>query len=449
MAKQMIVTLPLVMLLLDYWPLGRLAVAREMVRHRLAWLAFEKLPFVLLAIAAAAITLMAQQSADAKTLGLDDLSLAARLENAAVAYVAYLWACVWPTRLSFYYPHPALSGQHYAGWQVWGSASALIVISVGAIRYGRRFPFLPVGWFWFLITMLPVIGLVQVGQQAHADRFAYMTFLGLYLIVAWGLAELVSRYHLLRPVVLSATGLWLIGLSVLTFRQIGYWHDTRALCLRALDVNAENALAHNLLGVLLKQEGNLHEAKQHFTKAIGIRSAYATAHFNLATICHAQWQTDAAIRHYQSALAIDPSLLVAHLQLAKLLTASGRSKQAVMHFDHVLRHQPDNVEALNGLAWLLAISPNPQLRDGERAVRLAARACKLTRHELGTPIDTLAAAYAETGQFDRAISSAKLACKLLEAERNQQAAQESRERLMLYEQGVPYRAAHFHLGGEQ
>ena len=251
MSKPMLVTLPLVLLLLDYWPLRRFAMDDS--RFTIGQLACEKIPFLLLAAADSIATVWAQHGAHAIMSG-QVLDVRARMGNALISYASYLGQMIYPAGLVVLYPHP---GNRLSVWRVGLSLLVLIFISAGVLVGRRKWPYAVVGWLWYLGMLVPVIGLVQVGVQARADRYTYLPQIGLYLLVAWGLVDLMGRWRGRKVVLGIAGGLALGGLSVAARVQTAYWKDSIRLWRHAVDVNAHNALAHDSLGVALGEQGQI------------------------------------------------------------------------------------------------------------------------------------------------------------------------------------------------
>jgi protein O-mannosyl-transferase len=338
MSKPMLVTLPCVLLLLDYWPLGRLrgrsgggddhqrlderdevALSSNDFRRTVFWLALEKVPLFLLAAASSAITIKAQRMDGA--LGAKQLPPGARLSNALVSYVGYIYKMIWPEQLAVLYPHP---GEAIPGWHVIAAALVLACVTMLVIWWGRKFPYLAVGWLWYLGTLVPVIGLVQVGQQAMADRYAYIPLIGLFIIIAWGLADLTrrlpSRTYWLTCGTLIAL---LIVLTLANRRQLRHWQNSITLFERALEVTDNNEIAENNLGAVLVRKGRLDEGLAHLYEAVRLYPDYGTARANIAVtllqkaniaaLDESRWQE--AVELYRQALEWKPDLAEARAGL--------------------------------------------------------------------------------------------------------------------------------------
>ncbi len=604
MSKAMLVTLPFVLLLLDYWPLRRfqftsLAVSPELqfanvkrrpssprllgaakrsgdgstlnsqlsTVRRLLW---EKLPFFLLAAVLAAVTFCLQKQAGAM-VALAKLPFTFRLANALTSYANYLRKSVWPDDLAVFYPYP----DFFPTWKVAFAGIVLVAITVAVVLAMRRRPYLPVGWFWFFGMLAPVIGLVQVGGQAMADRYTYVPLIGVFVALVWGGNELLDRWRVPRAIVGSFATLIALACGLRSADQLRHWRNSETLFRHAIEVTERNYIAYDNLGVLLQRQGKvdqaiacytqalrfkpadaeahsnlghalmskgrLDEAQIHLERALQINPKLADADFNLATLLSQQGKIEAAISVYRRALVLNDNLPDVHNNLGGLLMLQGKLDEAITHFHRALRYRPNYddalnnlgsalmkrgraseavaplmkaiqlqpafveahynlgnayraldrlaeavaeyrtairhnpnfgpahyqlatilvarrevaegikhyqetvrleptlVEALNELAWLLATQRSDQYRDGKQAVALATRAVELTRTNDPAVLDTLAAAYAEIGEFSEALASAKKAVALANKSGEQKQAEEIKLRLRLYEQAKPYR----------
>ena len=548
MAKPMAVTLPFVLLLLDYWPLGRVASYRLNVAgsttHTFNFqpstfnrLLLEKIPFLALSAIGCTLTLRAQQIAIVSTAGL---SVSQRIPHVLVAYDHYFWGMFFPHSLAVYYPYvinPRLAS-------VILSLIVLSVISALAVINYRQRPYVIVGWVWFLGTLVPVIGLVQVGDQAWADRYTYLPLIGLFIACVCAAAEFIKNKAILTTLAIATS----VALLSATTLQLSYWKNTWTLFDHANRVTHENYMAVTVLASQLAKQGKLDEAMALYRTALSYKPTFPEAHFflgnafdqagrpdeavaeykkalwfkptqeqthiflgivlakqkkypeaisnyeaalllnpdsavthnNLARIYHTQGRLDDAVEHYNAALKINPRLALAHNNLgilllqkndlaagtaqlrealrlnptnaetmfnlalalnqkqqwseaavlfAKTISASTTDPKAHYEFAAALAHvqkpreamseyaaalliQPDYPEALDGLAWILSTDPQPDLRNGAEAVKIARRACELTGNQNPEKLKTLAAAYAETGQFGSAIQTLQSAAEL-------------------------------------
>lgn len=575
MSKPMLVTWPCVMLLLDVWPLGRGAQG-EGSEKRLPFLrdwrrlVIEKLPFFALSVASSVVTVIGQRGAGA-TATFEALPFHTRLAQLPASYLRYLGKTFWPENLAVFYPYEA------ATWDApltLAGVALLLGASAFVARQLRRRPFLAVGWFWFLGTLVPVIGLVQVGSQSIADRYTYLPHIGLFVALVWLAAEVLERWKIPRFLrATSAAGL-LAVLGILTSRQVGHWRNSLTLARHATQATTGNYVAHAQLATALVLEGKLDEAFHECQRALQIRPDYAEAHntvgmirirqeqydeavasyreaaryaptnpeafhgladvyfrqgrlaeaeqtareavrlwpmhvgalLTLASVLHTQGKLDDAIVTYRRLLALKPGVFsihrslggalasrgdlteaaaeferaleiqphhpdalnslglvrltqghveaasncfsralsaqptnaIAHYQIALLLTAACQPAQAVPHYRATLLAQPDLPDALNNLAWLLATSAEPSLRDGNEAVRLAERACALTGHKEPLLLGTLAATYAEAERFDEAAATAEKAIAIAQAAGQTEIVERNRQLLELYRAGKPF-----------
>ncbi len=374
MSKPMLVTWPLVMLLLDYWPLGRMQKAEGRRQkaaasdtqpatraNRKSQILFpllrEKLPFFFLAALASVVTFLVQKRAGA--LGANEyLPLDARVGNALISYGRYLGKLFWPTDLAVCYPHPG----HWPLGKVALGGGVLVGLSVLVWVQRRRHPYLLVGWLWFVGTLVPVIGLVQMGAQAMADRYTYLPSLGALILTVWGAHELTRNWRYQVPGWSVAGGAVVVLCLGLTRQQIGYWRDSEALFRHALKVTENNALAHNGLGVALDQEGRIAEAIRQLQEALRLNPDSAGFHYNLGVAFFQQGRTAEAIRQFQETLRLNADNAEAHNNLGTALGMQGQTDEAIRQFQEALRLKPDYAEARQNLGIMLATkvhSPPP------------------------------------------------------------------------------------------
>ncbi len=349
MSKPMLVTTPFVLLLLDFWPLER--IERGAALRSLRRLVVEKLPLLALVAAACGTTLLAQKEAIAP------MALAARLGNAALAYVTYLAQMVYPARLAVYYPHP---GNAIAAWRIAGAVTVLTAISAVAVALRRKQPWVLFGWLWFLGMMVPVVGVVQVGSQAHADRYTYLPQIGLYVAMAWSAAAACARWRGSPAVLATAGGAILATLLLVTRTQVAYWQTSETLWRRTLACTAENLIAHDNLGTVLLAQGNVDEAIVHFEAALRIDADHAKAHNNLGNALLQKLRLDDAIGHFQRALALKPDYAEAYNNLGVALIRGGRPDQAIDCFRRALQILPDYAFAHNSLGQALLEQGKPE-----------------------------------------------------------------------------------------
>ena len=316
LSKAMLVTLPCVMLLLDYWPLerfqfggprgdgnraGRKSMNRDDPRAFSHRFVLEKVPFFALSAVSSVVTFLAQQSVGA-VRPLEWFPLGPRIANALVSYLSYIGKMIWPHPLAILYPYPGILSL----WQVVGAGLVLVCVSVWAVRASRKHPYLGVGWLWYLGTLVPVIGLVQVGVQATADRYTYVPLIGLFIMIAWGVPDILAGWRYRKTVLAISAGVLLSILMPVTRLQIQKWHDPITIFTHTLKVTTRNYLIHNNLGVALADRGKNQEAMAHYTEALRINPNYAEAYNNLGNALARQGKKPEAIAYYKEALRIDP-----------------------------------------------------------------------------------------------------------------------------------------------
>jgi cytochrome c-type biogenesis protein CcmH/NrfG len=432
MSKPMAVTLPFVVLLLDVWPLKRMASGKWRVTE---WkpLVLEKIPFFALMILFCAVTYWVQHDYAAMT-PWDKLGLAPRAANAISSYLAYPAQLFWPLNLAAIYPFP----KSYDVTQTVLKAALLLAISIGCVTQLTRRPWLAVGWFWYLGTALPIIGLVQVGEQAMADRYTYLPLIGPVVALVWTAAEMFSRPR--REKIIQAAAVLIVStLVVLSARQLQFWRNTIALFEHNVAVTPANASAYFTLGLGYEHAGDTNRALVCYRTARMIEPREFQNRRSLAGLLAKQGQFAAAEEEYDSLLADEPTEHLDHLALAGLLAAQGRTDESLAQLNETLRLNPDCIEALNNLAWAFATSPRAEIRDGPRAIQLAQHACELTHFEKTIFLGTLAAAYAEAGKFDDAITTAQKTCDLAAKNGETNLLQKNQELLERYRQHQPAR----------
>ena len=359
LAKPMVVTLPVVLLLLDYWPLGRLKSA---VPARRLNLLLEKLPLLAVAAAFGALTIYAQHQSGAMP-SLEAISPRARLANVLVSYVRYLGKTFWPADLAVFYPHP-LEGLPTG--QVIGAGVLLALITAAALALARRFPYFLVGWSWFVITLLPVSGLLQAGEQAMADRFTYVPNLGLYIALAWGLRDLLAWRPAIRAAVVPAAIAALVVCLVLTRKQVGYWRDSVTLWQHTIAATGPNAYAHWSLGNAFRESGDHQAAMREYLKALEIEPGMPRAHHNLADVLFQARQFAEAAAHYEAALAANPNLAITHNGLGMVLLLQSEIDQLQGKADEAARKRAAAIERFER-----ALEINPNLADAHANLGIA------------------------------------------------------------------------------
>jgi tetratricopeptide (TPR) repeat protein len=496
MCKPVLVTLPFVLLLLDYWPLQRFHPAPNRAAcSALTRLFLEKAPLFLLAAVSSLITILAHRSLG--MLGSDaPLPFNLRAANAVVSYVRYLGKTIWPFNLAVFYPYP----DTWAISEVVLCGLLLLAASALAVRASRRCPYLFVGWFWFLGVLVPFIGLVQVGAQAMADRFMYVPLLGLSILAIWGATNLAARWpH--RHATLGIVGAAALAVCGCTSHfQIKHWKDGLTLFSHAIAVTQNNALAECNLGNALGAQGHRKEAITHLQEALRLNPAYAEAHVNFGVALVLEGKTGEAIQHYQAAIECRPNYAQAHrflagalalehkndeakqeflaalrfkpdypeaharlgnllsqqgeneealrhlfeavkirddcedghYFLASALARVGRIPEAAVHFQAALRLQPNHAAALNDLAWILATERDPAIRNVLEAIRLGMLACQFSAYTNAAYLDTLGTALSEANRWAEAIGPTEKAVALAAASGQEKLASQIQNHLQLY-----------------
>jgi tetratricopeptide (TPR) repeat protein len=341
MAKPLLLTMPGVLLLLDYWPLARGVSPRRLL--------LEKVPLVLLVLAWSVLAYVAQLRHGAVP-SLDSYPWDVRVCNALLSYVAYLGKTFWPTNLAVHYPHPGTAVS--VGWAL-GAGLLLAVFTVLMLGPGRRRPYLAVGWFWYLGTLVPMIGLVQIGAQGMADRYAYVPLIGIFLMLSWGAADLATAWRVPRVAVVAAAAAVLVACVALTWIQIGYWKSDQDLWEHALAVTEKNYPAHNNLGVHYYRQGQLVRAREEFEAAAAVNPHGSLCHDNLATLLRDLGRTEEALTEYRKAIELDPREAMFHLHLGNLLRDLGRGPEALAEFRAAAELNPDLAAAHNNVAAAL------------------------------------------------------------------------------------------------
>jgi protein O-mannosyl-transferase len=471
MSKPMLVTTPVVLLLLDYWPLKRFADRKSFWRMTL-----EKLPLFALS-AASSIVAIALQVQSPTSVG--QLPLAWRLENALVTYVTYVWQIFWPANLAVFYPHP---DNRFALWQVALAAAFLIVMTWVAFALRRTRPYLIVGWLWYLIMLLPVIGIVEVGLQGHADRYTYLPHVGLYIALTWLTADVARSLRYRKEILASVGSVIVIILSACAWKQTTYWRNSETLWTRALSVTSDNDVALTNLGTLLMERGQLDDALSYFQKALAVRSGsehrhynlslalihdstgnvlarkgrlddaivhfrqaiqlrpdFPDAHYNLGIALFQKEDLDGSIAEWRTTLSIHPYDAGVHTSLGNAFVQKGLLREAADHYEKALQSEPDSILPLNNLAWVMSTGPDDSLRNNEIAVRLATKANQLSKENNPVFIRTLAAAYAQAGQFEKAIETARRAAEQANAQGAHDLSAQIRQDVDLYQRRTPLR----------
>jgi Flp pilus assembly protein TadD len=469
LSKPMLVSVPVVLLLLDYWPLGRSGKAedrgektegRSRKKEKENWsrLIIEKIPLVVLCIPSMVATFVIQERSAGS---IAQLPLVWRLENAVVSCIIYLRQMVWPMDLAVFYPNPE---DHLAIGQVAGAVLLLLAITLFVVAARKTRPYLLVGWLWYLVMLIPVLGIVQVGLQGHADRYTYLPQIGLYMAITWWVVDLVGTRPARRRILGWAAAIIVAGLSACAWKQVSYWKESETLWRHALAVTRDNdvaqtnlgmvlaegdridegiahlrealvirsgathphyaltlALIHSDLGFALARKGALDEAIEHLHTAVELRPDYPDAHYNLAAALSQEGKTREAIEEYRKTLALRPTDAEAHTSLGNALAQEGFVSEAMEHYETALQLAPDTVLARNNLAWILCASPDAAIRNGPRAIELARQAVELSGGDNPLFVRTLAAAYAEAGRFTDAVETIERATHMAEGQNDEAA----------------------------
>jgi tetratricopeptide (TPR) repeat protein len=471
MSKPMLVTTPVVLLLLDYWPFERVVDLKSLLRMTL-----EKLPLFGLSLASSIVTFILQERS---TGSIAQLPLNWKIENALVSAVTYICQIFWPIDLAVFYPHPE---DTLTWWQL--AVAALLLISITWIVFvlRRSRPYLLVGWLWYLVMLLPVIGIVQVGLQGHADRYTYLPQIGLYIALVWLSADAFLSLHVPKPVLATVAIIIVLSLTAYARKQAAYWRNTETLWTHTLAVTRNNDVAHSNYANFLIDRGRLDDALTHFQTALDIRLAQSHPHYdlslaiiqgNVGAALSRKGRVDEAITHFRQAIDLEPDYVDPHFNLGAALmqkgdldgaiaewnrtlsmegddagtyTALGNAylqkhalRQAIDHYENAMRADSDSIYALNNLAWILATAPDDTFRNGTRAIQLAKKADQLANGSNSIFGRTLAAAYAEAGQFAEAIQNAQRALNLANDQHNRTLARLIQEDLGLYQRYAPLR----------
>lgn len=492
MSKPMLVPLPLILLLLDFWPLQRSEPLRGLV--------MEKIPFLALSLAASLLTIWSQHSVGAM-MAAEPLPL--RIENALVSCGVYLTQFFAPANMAMFYPFP-----HFVpAWQWVGAALLLAGITWAVLVQARTRRYLIVGWLWFLAALAPVIGLIQVGMQSRADRYTYIPYIGVAIILAWGFQEVCAAWLRVRTMFVALSSIWLFGCCVVARTQAGYWRSNVPLFEHSIKVTSGNYMALDHLGQAFMADGKLDEAMSNFQEVLRLRPGAALPYNDVGNVYALQHKLDDALSMFQKAISLDPDFsqarcnagnalllkgnypaameqlkialelnpadAIAQRHMADALIRSGRAAEAVPYCENAVRLEPKGAynyyalgyacmlagdprralvnfkkslqlapqqpECLNALAWMYATSPASELRDGQAAIELAAEACALTGRTNGSALDTLGCAYAEAGKFIDAIKTADELAALGSSRHDTNLTQMARQRLELFKAGKPWR----------
>lgn len=471
-SKPMLVTLPCVLLLLDFWPLRRFRPRAADGFSTNRRLIIEKIPLLALSGGMCVITLLVQ----AQALPTISIPFSFRISNALVSCMTYVGQLFYPANLAVFYPYPTTS---YSFWTIGLLLLVMTVIFLGCLRWRHRHPYLLVGWLWYLVMLVPVLGIVQVGGQARADRYTYLPEIGLGLALTWAVRAWSCSGR--RRALLGVGAVTILAALIVTARtQVGYWRDSETLWQRTLACTTDNAIAENNLAKFYLTTMQYEPASAHARAAVTIDPNNEEAHNSLALALFSQGKTTEAIVHYETALKIKPDYLEAlnnlgqafllagrsdeaigyfqkalelpnpdvadavelHSNLGAALFLKGRTEAAVVHLHEAIELKPDAIGALGNLAWILATSPDPAIRDGAKAIKLARQAERFTNGKDPKILSILAAACAEAGRFPEALQTAQVALQLARVQTNTALIEVLHNGILLYQAGRPFRDNH-------
>jgi tetratricopeptide (TPR) repeat protein len=345
MSKPMLVTLPFILLLLDYWPLRRFQGSVFIAGRRLL---LEKIPLLTLSAVVSVITIYGQDSTGALK-SLVDMGLPERMANAVVSYGGYVVKMLWPVNLACFYPYPT----SFPISVVLLTLTCMGMACFFSFRYIRTAPYLAIGWFWYLITLLPVSGIIQVGEQAMADRYTYIPLIGLFIVIAWGIPDLLKGNPFCRYTIPIAAGTTILLLAILTFKQTAVWKDSRSLFEHALAITDGNYVAHNNLGSYLMKHKRFGEAASHFEKVVQIKPDNEKYLNNLGIALFRQNKYEEAMTCYLQAMAVNPHFADTYYNAADVCLFSGRENEALKYYKKALHLRPEHAVAENNVASIL------------------------------------------------------------------------------------------------
>ena len=417
MTKPMLVTLPFALILLDYWPLRRFKFLQErdssaILEKNIAKeseflrLVLEKTPLFLLALASSIVTFIVQKTGGALN-AMETISLPARLNNALISYVKYLGKVMWPEKLAVFYPHPENT---ISVWEGILCGTALLGITIISIRLVRKAPYFLVGWFWYLGTFVPVIQIVQTGVHRMADRYAYIPLIGIFIVIAWGVPELISKWRCKEKVLSISAGVVIFVLMVVAWVQVGQWKNSITLFKHAISVTENQypnfALVYDNLGFALAKKGDIGAAMTHYKTAIKINPNYANAYNNFGTVLAGQESLKEAITHYKTAIKINPNLAKAYNNLGHALGKKGDIDAAITHYKTAIKINPNGVKAYINLGAILSrISKFEEAKTYyKEAIRIKPNS-HIARYNLANTLS-------RQGDMEKAITHYKTAIKI-------------------------------------
>jgi len=362
MAKPMLVTLPFVLLLLDFWPLERFQW------HSFHRLVGEKAPLLCLSAISSVVTFVVQQRTGA-VAQIEQVALDSRIANAFISYVVYIAKMIWPSHLAVFYPYPA---GKVSIWLAVLAALLVVGITVCVICLARNRKYLLTGWFWYIAVLVPVIGLIQVGGQARADRYTYLPSVGIFIIAAWGAAELLDKRRYRKTILSVSAGLVICAMLLCTQLQVRHWRNSFTLFRHTVEVTENNYVGHTGLGKVLRAQGKLDEAINQYHQALHIKPNYAITHYNLGNALLAQGKIDEAINEYRQAVHIDPNYAAAHTNLGGALATQGKLDEAIDCFRQAVQLEPDEAKTYYNLGHTLELkgSVDEAINEYRRALEI-------------------------------------------------------------------------------
>jgi Tfp pilus assembly protein PilF len=358
-----------------------------------------------------------------------------RALNVLTSCLGYLGKMVWPADLAVLYPYPL----HI--YPLWPKIVSFIILTLGSVfifySIPKR-PYLMAGWLWYVVTLIPVIGLVQVGIQSMADRYTYLPSIGIFIALSWTAAHLSAKWRYRKLIFGTLGGLIATALAAGTRTQLACWKDTAALFDHTLAVTKNNYMAHYVFGGVLEKQDKLDEAAIHFNKALHLWPEFPEANISMASLLIRRKQFDNAMVYLDKTMEVSPDNPRVYYYKGALFQTQQKFDKAIQAYERTLRLKPDYTAALNNLAWLLATMPDSKIQNPAKAVQLARKGCELTFFRDQNMLDTLAAAYASANQFKEAIETAQKAMDLANAAGQKSKAEEIAGRLQLYQAGKPY-----------
>jgi protein O-mannosyl-transferase len=359
-SKPMVVTLPIILILLDYWPLKRFESHKD---NPVLWQIKEKMPFFILSAAVSFVTLYGPQNPLAGYY-----SITSRMANASVVFVSYLEMTFWPRGLAVFYPFPI----EIPLWQIAGALSLAILITIFVIVKAKRYPYLFTGWMWYVITIMPVIGIIQIGIYSMADRYHYLPSIGIAIMLAWGVPSLIKSEEIVKKLLIPAGLVFIVCMAILTYKQCSYWKNSSILFKHVLQVTENNYLAHNSIGLVMFGENKMEEAVNHYNEAIRIKPDFARAYHNRGVVWAGMGYYQKAIEDYNAAIRMMPDVAEIYNNRGIAYSLQGKQRRAIEDYDEAIRFKPEYFEAYNnrGLAYSELGYKERAIEEFNQAIRL-------------------------------------------------------------------------------